>query len=52
MCVYRVRKMKFTFETDKTHTYIHAHFEDADNIIGKREEGAGTEVTIKEKTEI
>ena len=44
--------MKFTFETDKTHTYINAHFEDADNIIGKREEGAGTEVTIKEKTEI
>ena len=42
--------MKFTFETDKSHTFIHAHFEDTDNETGRREEGGGTEITIREKT--
>ena len=41
--------MKFTFNTDKTHTYIEAIFEEGDTETGKREESPPTEITIKEK---
>ena len=42
--------MRFDFSVSKGKTRIEAIFEEDDDITGNREEGAGTEITIKDKT--
>ena len=41
--------MKFHFWVDDMHSYIAAEFESTDARSGKREEGAGTEITLQDQ---
>ena len=42
--------MRFEFWTEPGHSYIKAIFENGDTRMGKREEGAGTEITLQNDT--
>ena len=42
--------MRFEFWTDAGHSYIKAILEGDDTRVGKREEGAGTEITLQNET--
>lgn len=42
--------MRFEFWTTPGKSYLKAHFEESDNKVGKREEGAGTEITLIDDT--
>ena len=42
--------MKFEFWTTPGHSHLRAIFEENDSLEGKREEGAGTPITLEQKT--
>lgn len=42
--------MRFEFWTTPGHSHLKAIFEENDSLEGKREEGAGTPITLKQKT--
>ena len=42
--------MKFEFWTTPGHSHLKAIFEENDSLEGKREEGAGTPITLEQKT--
>ena len=42
--------MRFEFWTTPGHSHLKACFEESDSRVGKREEGAGTEITLQQDT--